>query len=189
MTPLRMSRPLSLSRGAVAASLLLACTPSVQPAPQSQLAAQMARAAYRAESCPFDHLALEGQATNTTAGKSTGVTMEIACHAGALRAVGRYDSVNLFGRFDIEGKLVPNCTANRCVSFRGVLDLGDDGSGFPSGTQAPYSMTLSIFPDEAHGTYEISAVAGYMRAPQHGTLNLHPVRKEPFPVAPRADRP
>ncbi len=98
----------------------------------------------------LQRVTLSGTGTNVTANLTTGVSMVINSEGdGSLRAVGAYDSINLFGRFNMPGKLLGNCRGLEayCMQFEGDFLLGDDGSGYPSGTRKKYVMT-SRFMDE-----------------------------------------
>jgi hypothetical protein len=114
-----------------------------------------------------------GTAANINCNKSTGLTFVVYEKFGRLHADGRYDSVNLFGRFKsveffatrIEDDFV-------CIQFKGVFRLGDDGSGFPSGTQTHYTMNILMTRDGAKGIYRIGKPDEGVDWEQYGDLDL-----------------
>lgn len=172
-----MSRKVSFAATILLFLLLSACSAKNEnPSAQDQEGAvTLLPVAHQATHCPFETLFFDGEATNLTANASTGVTMQIRCSSGLLRATGQYDSKRLFGRFDIDGRFTKVCqpTSTLCMDFSGELLLGDDGSGFPSGTKAKYTMSIRYGANGSEGNYKVGLVPGYIRHPQYGTLKLH----------------
>ena len=120
-------------------------------------------------------LSLSGTAVNTTADVSSGVAFTVRSDdSSTFSAQGAFDSVNLFGRFEATG-YPTECenSDNTCIEFSGDLYLGDDGSGFDSGTVTSYLMTL-VFDEEnnATGTYVVGVIPPDMDFEQFGTLVL-----------------
>ncbi|MBV6393815.1 MAG: hypothetical protein KPEEDBHJ_03059 [Anaerolineales bacterium] len=120
-------------------------------------------------------LHLTGTATNTTASRSSGVSFNITTNDNVtFYARGSFDSVNLFGRFDTSGKQV-SCenSQNVCFNFSGDVFLGDDGSGYPTGTVTTYEMNIIIDKNNnATGTYIVGKLLPNKDYKQFGVLDL-----------------
>jgi hypothetical protein len=89
---------------------------------------------------------LSGTARDVATGVMDTVSMTITTTDGrSIRVQGATGSVRLFGRFEGFGQLA-NCQGQGqyCYTTQGTLYLGDDGSGFPSGTQTGFSMNIAI---------------------------------------------
>jgi CHAT domain-containing protein len=91
-----------------------------------------------------------------------------------FRAVGIFDNVTLFGRFNVPGDKVACAEGETgvCVAFAGELELGDDDSGFPELTRTGFSFRLHIADGVAQGGYLISPIVPYMLKEQPGELSL-----------------
>lgn len=124
---------------------------------------------------PFstEKITLNGVGTNVTVNKSAGVTMTISYQQNELLAKGKYDSKNLFGRFDLKGKFLP-CfgRGNLCMQFVGYLEVGNDGSGFPQNTQGEYVMSINLSANGAHGVYRVNNLPS-IPYEQQGILELY----------------
>lgn len=118
-----------------------------------------------------------GVAHNLTVDQRSGVQLALRRGAGGASAVGAFDNVQLFGRFDARGASDPSCAgAEACLSLRGVILLGDgDGSGFPDHTLTTFTLTLRIRGSEAVGEYRIGALPG-VEGEQRGTVSLRRAR-------------
>lgn len=115
---------------------------------------------------------VHGQAINTTYGESSGVSFKIIRNGNRYSAVGRFNSVNLFGRFRVSGVQLSECDPEfTCLKFRGILYLGGDGSGFAYGTRTSYTMNIVIKGDRARGSYLIG-VLPTIGVRQYGKLRL-----------------
>lgn len=120
-----------------------------------------------------------GTVKNNTAGKFSGVTTEVSFHSDVFYLSGRLDNKNLFGRFDdMPGKVVVcpgDANASICVQFTGRLIFGNDGSGFPNPTIAPFTVNLNFNADgsRASGTFEVGTVPKFENiGKQRGTVSL-----------------
>jgi len=122
---------------------------------------------------------LVGAVTNVTVGKSTGVTLRITSSDGVtFRAKGAYDSNNLFGHFDVPGKIIKSGSGSLCLQFTGEIEFGDnDGSGFPSGTKTTYVMSIMLGEREAKGVYHIGKILPDIDWEQYGTMDLSRISK------------
>ncbi len=120
-----------------------------------------------------EKITLTGVGTNVTANLSAGVTMTLTYRQNELRAKGKYDSKNLFGSFDLPGKILP-CYGEGylCMQFIGNLHVGKDGSGFPSGSKLDYVMSITLAPNGAYGVYRINA-SNLIPYEQQGILKLY----------------
>ncbi len=121
----------------------------------------------------LDDFEVTGKVTNVTVGKTTGVTMKITKEGEAgYRAVGKYDSKKLFGRFNVPGKMLEADDTGSCLQFKGDIEFGgNDGSGWPEGTKSAYVMSLYFTKKEVVGTYHISRLEG-IDYDQYGTMKL-----------------
>lgn len=128
---------------------------------------------------PFKKLELRGEVLNATVNQKASVTLQISFNKnGELNAVGSYDNVNLFGRFDVAGVVLPQCTADSvCMRFSGDLMLGEDGSGFPKGTTGSYVMDIAWNSNEISGVYHIFNLPG-IPYDQYGVLKLQEISRK-----------
>jgi TIR domain len=115
-----------------------------------------------------------GDAKNLTSNrKLSGFDVEIRRGAaGAARAEGGFDNLTLWGRFSIPGREV-SCTdvGDQCLSFKGEINLGQDGSEYPDGTVTSFEMYAAIAADELTGTYTVGPLPTRPYA-QKGSLSL-----------------
>lgn len=121
-----------------------------------------------------------GTATNTTVGKSSGAAITVVSRGDSFYVNGGLDNVRLFGQFkNLPGRRT-NCptsaqTNSTCVQFSGDIYFGNDGSNFPAGTKAPFSMLLTFDPAArtASGTYQVGKIPRFEdMGTQHGTFRL-----------------
>jgi CHAT domain-containing protein/Tfp pilus assembly protein PilF len=91
-----------------------------------------------------------------------------------FRAVGIFDNVTLFGRFNVPGERIECASgeAGTCIAFSGELELGDDDSGFPELTRTGFSFRLHLQDGRAQGGYLIAPIVPYMLKEQPGELDL-----------------
>jgi hypothetical protein len=127
----------------------------------------------------FKEVNLQGNATNVTSNQGGGLVMQVTYKKGQLWAKGTYDSLHLFGRFDVKGRILPYCVGKGalCLQFIGELLLGNDGSGFPKDLRANYEMSLVLTSEGGQGTYRISGLSPYFDYDQFGILQLQPTAK------------
>ena len=119
------------------------------------------------------NLSLKGTVTNVTCGLSSGVTFTIKSSDGiAFQAAGEYDSKNLYGRFDVPGKVTQNDGNCICLEFSGELELGKEGAATPVGTKAPYVMTVMLTPQGGKGVYRIGKIPSVIDLEQYGCMDL-----------------
>lgn len=115
----------------------------------------------------------EGRAFNFNCAKSAGVEFRVYFSGGKLHADGAFDGRNLMGRFEtIEKYVTVNEETRVSVQFDGTMFLGDDGSGFASGTQVPYVMNILFERNSAKGIYHIGRIGDDIVWEQYGTLDL-----------------
>lgn len=123
-----------------------------------------------------DSLELTGHGNNITANKTADVSLVIFRQDTVYRAVGQFDDVNLFGKFDIEG-LEIHCTGDElCLQFTGWILNGYGADNFPKGTSTRFVISLYISEKEATGTYHIGEILNSpMQYEQYGILELEVV--------------
>lgn len=115
----------------------------------------------------------EGRAFNINCAKSAGVEFKVYISGGKLHADGAYDGRNLAGRFEtVEKHVTVNEESLVSVQFEGTMFLGDDSSGYPSGTEVPYVMNLLFERNSAKGIYRIGRIGDDIVWEQYGTLDL-----------------
>ncbi len=114
-----------------------------------------------------------GDVRNLETSNASSVSMTIVEEGhGRYRAIGIFDNITLFGRFNVAGQRVPCKGQNLCINFAGQLELGDDESGFPELTRSGFSFKLAFSQKKAEGSYLISAISPYMMKDQPGLLKL-----------------
>lgn len=89
---------------------------------------------------------------------------------GRARAVGTFDTVTLFGRFDLTG--VRPDVGLGALSFTGELEFGFDGTPFPRETYSDYRMVLTFDGDGIAGEYWIAPLPPFYLVDQPGILAL-----------------
>lgn len=115
---------------------------------------------------------ISGDACNITVNKHTAVKFRLEESAdGKWRAVGEYDGVNLFGKFDVPGRVLERFKGGASMQFEGDLDLSNIG-GWKEGTRVPYDMTLCFTQGECLGVYHIDPLGDYDYN-QYGVLKLN----------------
>lgn len=120
-------------------------------------------------------LKLEGSAMNVSIGITAGVKIEIGTFSEeVLTANGAFDGTNLVGRFQTVGRALDCSDGNWCFQFQGAL-LGLEEGGFPKGTSATFTLTLTVPKDgsAATGVYTLGPVPGVDFA-QVGTVSVTP---------------
>lgn len=119
---------------------------------------------------------LAGIATNVSVNKSSGIKIEISkIDDENYLMKGSFDNINLFGNFELNGKILPNANGEGviCMQFTGMAYLGEnDGSGFPPNTKASFVITLSLTAGGAKGTYHIGKISSHIDYEQYGILEL-----------------
>lgn len=121
----------------------------------------------------IDGFRLKGIGNNITSNVSAGIQLSVLREEeSAFRAIGRFDNVNLFGSFDLAGKVVKASENTLTLQFKGNLQLGNDISGFPPGTLIPFSMTLNLAMNRVTGVYHIEQTKESAHD-QFGTLDLY----------------
>jgi hypothetical protein len=120
----------------------------------------------------FNGAEISGDACNITVNKHTGVKFRLEESAdGKWRAVGEYDGINLFGKFDVPGRVLERFKGGASMQFEGDLDLSNIG-GWKEGTHVPYDMTLCFTQGECLGVYHIDPIGDY-NYNQYGVLKLN----------------
>lgn len=111
-----------------------------------------------------------GLVTNLTVASSDTAKFSLKTVAGQKFMNGRFGERRLFGRFSIPVQAVLQTSEGEySVICAGELQLGDDGSGFPSGTTRPFHMTLRLTSAGLSGVYMIAEPSGLY---QMGTVSL-----------------
>ncbi|MEY2725628.1 MAG: hypothetical protein RLZZ458_1495 [Planctomycetota bacterium] len=111
-----------------------------------------------------------GTATNQTFGLTDTASFTLHQTSAGTILTGRFGEQQLFGRFQSPAVVawqLPN--GEQSGFFNGLLQLGDDGSGFPSGTAHPFKLTLRFTPNGVQGVYTIENPAGFTSM---GTVTL-----------------
>jgi hypothetical protein len=114
-------------------------------------------------------IVLQGVAYNVTANASTGFTATLTVASdGTVSATGDFDDINLFGAFAVSG--VSIVCDGQCFQLTGDFIVGGaDGSGFPEGTRANFTLSLAITGTTVRGVYHIDVMPG-ITMPQYGIL-------------------
>ncbi|MFN8306977.1 MAG: J domain-containing protein [Ferruginibacter sp.] len=124
----------------------------------------------------FNKYIFEGQATNTTFNKTSEATLEmLQLLNNQYECLGKFDEINLFGRFDIIGKVVSENSDSLVVNFIGNIYFVDgNGSSFKNGTNTSFHLLLTIFSDSVIGNYTIDEIPDteFSKMKQTGQLNL-----------------
>lgn len=120
-----------------------------------------------------------GTASNQTAGQKSNFTAAVGVDGDDDYYLSlQLDNKNLFGRVvDMPGREV-ECAASLpaetvCVKFDGSIIFGNDGSGIPPNTKAPFTTSLNFSDDgkRARGDFEIGLIPGYKSTgKQRGTV-------------------
>lgn len=111
-----------------------------------------------------------GLVTNLMVASSDTAKFSLKTVAGQKFINGRFGERRLFGRFSIPVQAVVQTSEGEySVICAGELQLGDDGSGFPSGTTRPFHMTLRLTSAGLSGVYMIADPNGFY---QMGTVSL-----------------
>jgi hypothetical protein len=127
---------------------------------------------------PVETIYLEGTVTNLSVGKTAKVRFRITVDGKSLRAKGGYDNKNLFGTFDVPGRVIHKTDDTVSMQFSGDLEFGGDGSGAAPGTKMAYAMTLLISENKVRGVYRITPrVFASPEEEQYGTMDLKVVKK------------
>lgn len=162
-----------MSRRACTSALCLlgACTALAGPsdAPRS------------APSAPAAGQSWSGTATNFDVHASDSVHLHVSeVGSGRVAVTGGHGAQELFGQFRAEGTLRP-CVVDpgMCLRVVGAIRFGDDGSGFPSGTEGTYTLELVASGGTARGAYHIGPLPGVPEV-QLGLVELH---RDPGPPA------
>lgn len=101
--------------------------------------------------------------------------------ATQYRLQGIFDNTNLFGKFDIVGRIIntsPN-NAISCFQFIGELVISSSKSGFKRNTKTSFVITLSVSSAGAKGIYHIGELPSF-DFHQYGTLDLYFEKYNPF---------
>jgi len=115
----------------------------------------------------------EGRAFNINCAKSADVKFRVYLSDGKLHADGAFDGRNLAGRFEtVEKYITINEESLVGIQFEGTMFLGDDGSGYPAGAEAPYVMNILFERNSAKGIYHIGRIGDNIVWEQYGTLDL-----------------
>jgi hypothetical protein len=111
-----------------------------------------------------------GTATNQTVGITDTASFTLHQTSAGTILTGRFGEQQLFGRFQTPATAAWQLNNGvKTGYFSGLLQLGDDGSGFPSGTAYPFKVTLRFTPDGVQGAYVLETPDGI---PRMGTLTL-----------------
>ncbi|MFN5907669.1 MAG: hypothetical protein ACK5A3_16550 [Planctomyces sp.] len=111
-----------------------------------------------------------GLVTNLMVANSDTARFSIRTVTGQKFINGRFGERRLFGRFSIPVQAVIQTSEGEySLICGGELQLGDDGSGFPSGTTRPFHMTLRLTSAGLSGVYMITEPNGVY---QMGTVSL-----------------
>ncbi len=101
--------------------------------------------------------------------------------ATQYRLQGIFDNTNLFGKFDIVGRIVSTSHNNpiSCFQFIGELVISSPKSGFKRNTKTSFVITLSVSSAGAKGIYHIGELPSF-DFHQYGTLDLYFEKYNPF---------
>jgi len=124
----------------------------------------------------YNKYIFEGQATNTSFNKISEANLEmLQLLNNQYECLGRFDEINLFGRFDIIGKISSENHDSLVVDFTGNIYFVDgDGSGLKNGTNTLFHLSLTVFSDSAIGSYIVDEIPNteFSKVKQTGVLKL-----------------
>jgi hypothetical protein len=126
-------------------------TPQTQPSPQSPQSPQ--GPIYR----------MQAVVTNLTANATSGIIMTMQLGSdGTATISGQLDNQNLFGSFESNGNQIYCGETIYCYQANGTFHVGGaDGSGFPEGTSASFTITLAIENGQVRGVYRIGLLPDF----------------------------
>lgn len=114
---------------------------------------------------------ISGNVRNILVNKGATVKMQLTREAsGEWRAKGEFDNTNLFGRFDVPGRVIYVRDDYVSVQFKGEINFGPEG-GWKVGTKTTYVMTICLRGADADGVYDIGELPSCDHH-QYGTMML-----------------
>lgn len=120
---------------------------------------------------PGETIHLIGDVFNRQSQFASQVALDVHILAeGRARAVGIFDGVTLFGRFDVDGAQVDRRSGG--LSFAGQLEFGFDTAGFPRETYTEFGLELSFHGEGITGEYSIAPLLPFYLIEQPGLLVL-----------------